>query len=262
MDKITYLAAKKKLGEGAATFKRERTCYRCFWLEEFCRCPLIKPFDTDTRFVILMHPMEAKKEKLGTGRITRATLKNSEIVVGLDFTRHPEVNALIADPGNLCMVMYPGERSLNLSGDDVTPLLREKQAGRRLVVFLIDGTWPCAKKMMRLSRNVRALPRISFTTERESIFYIKEQPAAYCLSTLESIHVFLCEADRRGIESLPGRPQDNLITVFQSMIDFMIRCALDPNKKTSYRGSPTGYTLPKDRKKRKKWTERAIVLPD
>ena len=261
MDKASYTALRQKLRDEAPTFKRERTCYKCYWIEENCRCHLIKPFATDTRFVLLMHPMEAKKEKLGTGRICRAALLNSEIIVGIDFTHNDRVNALIDDPSNSCMVLYPGKNSLNISHDEVAPLLANKAAGHKSILFLIDGTWPCAKKMMTQSLNIRRLPRISFTVTYESIFNIKEQPAEYCLSTLESIHHFLGEADRKGVESLPDRPQDNLIVVFQSMIDFMLACALDPTR-SSYRGTPTGYSLRANRKKRKKSELRGIVLKD
>ncbi len=261
MDKAAYMERRRLLREQSVEFKKERTCYRCYWLEEHCRCPLIESFQTETRFIILMHTMEAKKEKLGTGRICRATLKNSEIIVGIDFTLHTEVNAILADPGNLCMVLYPGDRSLNISRDEIAPLIETRDLGRKLVVFLIDGTWRCAKKMMTLSLNIRSLPRISFTATHESIFYIKEQPEPYCLSTLESIHHFLCEADRRGLERLPGRPQDNLILVFQSMIDFMVKCAADPTR-ASYRSGGTGYSRREDRKKRKKKSGRNIVLTD
>jgi DTW domain-containing protein len=262
MNKEAYLERKRALGESAVSFKKEQTCYTCFWLKQYCRCPLIKPFATDIRFVILMHTKEAKQEKLGTGRITRATLINSEIIVGVDFTHNKAVNDLIADPGNHCLVMYPGRNSLDVSNDDVAPLIERKREGKRLVVFLIDGTWQCAKKMMTLSGNVRNLPRVSFSASHKSIFYIKQQPADYCLSTLESIHFFLGEADRRGLERLPGRPQDNLITVFQSMIDFMVMCALDPARSNYRGGNKTGYSKPEDRQMRKPSSGRCIVLRD
>lgn len=263
MDKKTYLLNRQKQKEEGIVFhKKETTCYNCFWIRENCRCHLIKPFATNARFVILMHTMEAKREKLGTGRICKATLLNSEIIVGIDFTRNDRVNAILSDPGNHCMVMYPGVNSLNISKDDVAPLVESRNSGRKLVIFLIDGTWGCAKKMMKLSLNVKSLPRVSFSASHKSIFYIKEQPADYCLSTLESIHFYLAEADRRGVESLPDRPHDNLIVVFQSMIDFMVKCALDPDRSRYRGGVAKGYTLPSERVKRKKWTQRKIVLPD
>jgi DTW domain-containing protein YfiP len=238
------------------------TCFTCFWPVQHCLCARIKPFDTATRFVLLMHPKEAKRERNGTGRISRATLRNSELIIGVDFTENERVKALIADPGNLCMVLYPGQTSINVSEDDLAPVLAEKARGRRLVLFLIDGTWQCAKKMMTLSLNIRALPRLSFTATHESIFEIKEQPAPYCLSTLESIHHFLVEADRRGLEGLPGRPQDNLLDVFRHTIQFNIACALDPDKSSYRRGSRLGYSSREERIKRKKGAGRSIILRD
>ena len=261
MDKAAYLAKKGSLAAEAPDYPRARLCYRCHWLPHLCRCPWIKPFPTRTRFVLLMHPKEARRERLGTGRLAHAALPDSEIIVGVDFSENPRVNALLADPANLCMVLYPGAQALDLSSGDVTPLLREAEAGRRLTVFLIDGTWQCAKKMMTLSRNIRSLPRISFAPAGESIFEIKEQPAPWCLSTLESIHRFLCEADRRGVETLPGRPQDTLLEVFRSVIDFSLRCAADPALK-GYRGSKTGYTTRAERAHRKRTNGRGIFLRD
>ena len=217
---------------------------------------MIKPFESKAHFVLLMHPMEAKKEKTGTGRISLACLKNSELIIGIDFTEDVAVNNLINDPKNYCMILYPGERSLNISSDDITPM--KNLGGKRLVIFLIDGTWPCAKKMMRLSKNLHTLDRVSFTASHESVFVIKEQPAKYCLSTIESIQFFLSECDRRGIENL-GNQQDNMLEVFKAMVDFQIKCALDTTL-PSYRKSKDGYTKKSDRAKSKKWGTNRIVF--
>lgn len=256
MDKATYLKKKQEQQESLVKFKREEFCFKCHRVLKNCLCNLIKPFDSKTYFVILMHPMEAKKEKTGTGRISLACLKNSQLIIGIDFTEDPEVNALINDPKNHCMVLYPGENSLNISSHDVTPL--QNLNNKRLVVFLIDGTWPCAKKMMRLSKNIHTLPRVSFTANHESLFVIKEQPAEYCLSTIESIHFFLSECERRGLESLDNK-QDNLIEVFKEMVAFQVKCALDPSL-PSYRKSKDGYTKKRERVKSKKWGTNRIVF--
>lgn len=253
INKADYLKKKLAQKESVVTFKREAFCFKCARLQVNCLCHIIVPFQSNTRFVLLMHPMEAKKEKMGTGRISMACLKNSEMIMGIDFTDDERVNAIIKNPENHCMVLYPGDKSLNISKDDVTPLknLDKKQ----LVVFLIDGTWPCAKKMMKLSQNINTLPRVSFSSTHESLFVIKEQPAEYCLSTLESIHFFLSESQRRGLESLAGA-QDNMIVVFKEMIQFQIQCALNPSL-TSYRKSSTGYTK-KEERTRSKQTRRII----
>jgi DTW domain-containing protein YfiP len=223
----------------------------------------MNPFQTKIKFVILMHPMEAKKEKLGTGRISLAMLKNSSLITGVDFTEDSEVNNLINDQNNYCMTMYPGQKSLNISEHDVTPINNILAENKNVILFLIDGTWPCAKKMMRLSKNIRSLPRISFTAEKTSIFEIKEQPADYCLSTLESIHFFIEECNRRGVEET-NKAHDQMIIVFKEMIDFQMKCALDPSLSSYKRGSKLGYSKKEDRKKAKKWLtkSRSVILPD
>jgi len=210
-----------------------------------------------------MHPMEAKKEKMGTGRISLAMLANSQMIMGVDFTEDNEVNGLINDSDNYCLTMYPGERSLNVSEHDVTPLQNLLSEKKNVIVFLIDGTWPCAKKMMRLSKNIRALPRVSFTATHTSIFEIKEQPADYCLSTLESIHFFIQECNRRGVEET-HKKEDQMIAVFKEMINFQKECALNPSLSSYKRGSKLGYSKQEDRVKAKKWLtkSRSVILPD
>lgn len=207
--------------------------------------------------------MEAKKEKMGTGRISLAMLANSHMIMGVDFSDDIEVNDLINDPNNHCLTMYPGEKSLNVSEHDVTPLNNLLAAKKNIIVFLIDGTWPCAKKMMRLSKNIKALPRVSFTATHTSIFEIKEQPADYCLSTLESIHFFIQECNRRKVEET-HKAEDQMITVFKAMIAFQMECALNPSLSSYKRGSKLGYSKKEDRVKAKKWLtkSRSVILPD
>jgi DTW domain-containing protein YfiP len=259
IDKETYLRRKAEALSETKVFQRESFCYTCFRLEKNCLCHLIKPFATKTHFVLLMHPMEAKKEKMGTGRLSKAMLTNSQIIMGVDFSEDDEVNALINDSQNACMVLYPGERAINVSSDDVSSL-KEISKKKRMVLFLIDGTWPCAKKMMKLSKNIQALPRVSFTATHQSLFVIKEQPADYCLSTLESIHFYLSELDRRGVENLEHK-QDNMIDVFKSMVEFQIECAKNPEL-PSYRKSKSGYSDKTERAKSKKWGTRRIIHRD
>ena len=260
MDKITYQQIKAKRLEAEIKYRREDFCFSCKRLKNNCLCHLIKPFQTDFFFVLLLHPMEAKKEKMGTGKLSQNSLLNSRIIIGVDFTDDKEVNSIINDPKNYCMVLYPGKSALNISDDDISPLKEKKAEGQRLIIFLIDGTWACAKKMMRQSNNLKILPRVSFTANHTSIFEIKEQPADFCLSTIESIHFFIQECNRVGLEKTEGI-EDNMINVFKAMIDFQIKCSLDPNL-SSYTKGTLGYSKKEDRIRPKKWLTRNVVLAD
>ncbi|MDO9184294.1 MAG: tRNA-uridine aminocarboxypropyltransferase [Bacteriovorax sp.] len=260
MDKITYQKLKAERLMAEVKHAREEFCFSCIRIKKNCLCHLIKPFNTDFHFVLLLHPMEAKKEKMGTGRISKISLLNSQLITGVDFSDDDEVNSLINNPINFCLILYPGKNALNVSEDNIDTLIEKKKNGLRLVIFLIDGTWPCAKKMMRLSKNLQILPRISFSATHTSIFEIKEQPADFCLSTLESIHFFIQECNRRGLENTNGQ-ENTMMETFKEMISFQIKCSLDPEL-SSYTKGELGYSKKEDRIRPKKWLTRNIVLAD
>ena len=199
------------------------TCYRCFWPKPLCWCGSITPMATRTKFVFLMHPKEWKHEKAATGRLTHLCLAGSEIHMGIGFDGHEEVEALIADPANFPVLLYPGPTARNLSHGG---LPTEELGGRRLVVLLLDGTWSCARKMLRQSSGLQRLPRVMFTPSAPSRFIIKQQPHPDCLSTLEATHELLLALDRAGLDRYPLPAQ--LPDLFQRMQDFQIKCAADP----------------------------------
>ena len=216
------------------------TCYRCFWPKSLCWCPSIIPMATLTRFVFLMHPKEFKQEKASTGRLTHLSLTESELHMGIGFDDHLRVQALIADPANFPVLLYPGSTARNLSSGELTS---EELAGRRLVVFLLDGTWSCARKMLRLSPSLQRLPRIMFTAQTAvSRYVIKQQPQQGCLSTLEATHELLHALEKSGLDhyALP----DQLLSLFQRMQDFQLKCASDPAR-VGYRRTP--YSPPGER---------------
>ena len=214
-------------------------CYRCFWPQPLCWCGSLVPMPTRTRFVFLMHPKEFKQEKAGTGRLTHLCLPNSELQMGIAFDDHASVQALLRDPANHCVLLYPGPTARNLSHGELTTT---DLAGRRLVVLLLDATWACARKMLRLSPTLQALPRIMFTPTAPSRFVIKQQPQEGCLSTLEATHETLLALARSGLDAYPDPAQ--LLAVFERMQRYQIDCAQDPSR-GGYRRKP--YGTPEER---------------
>lgn len=168
-----------------------------------------------------MHPKEFKKIKNGTGHLTHLSLPNSELYIDIDFTHHKAVNALIDDENNLCFVLYPGDESHDLNRE------RIDAGSRQIVIFIIDSTWVCSVKMLRLSRNLQALPKLSFTHSRRSAFQIKEQPAAYCLSTIESTLTVLELLNAHKTESIEQEAFDHFLDPFKAMIEYQIGCIAD-----------------------------------
>ncbi len=221
------------------------TCYRCFWPRQLCWCPTLRAMETRTRFVFLMHPKEFKQEKAATGRLTRLCLANSELHMGMAFDGDEAVQALIRDPKNFCVLLYPGVNAVNLSAGaeaDTVKAFRAQLGERRLVVFLLDATWSGARKMLRLSPTLQALPRIMFTPSAPSRYVIKQQPQAGCLSTLEATHELLTALAQLGLDDYPLPEQ--LLGVFARMQEFQMKCAADPNR-GGYRRQP--YSAPAER---------------
>lgn len=203
---------------GVMIENREK-CYRCYRPVSSCMCAHVSTINTKTKFIILMHPKEFKKTKNGTGRLTHLSLPNSELYIDIDFTEHNAINALIDDPKNLCYVLYPGKNALNLNTEKID------HSGKQVVIFIIDSTWPCSVKMLRLSRNLQALPKMSFTHSKTSQFMIKEQPKEFCLSTIESTLTILELLHAQEIEEIEEGAFEHFLDPFTSMIEYQIGCA-------------------------------------
>lgn len=195
---------------------------------------------TRTKFVFLMHPYEFKRVKAATGRLTHLCLADSEIHVGTSFDEQAAVQALIRDPANFPVVLYPTADARDLSKGQ---LHATDFGGRRLVVFLLDATWRLVRPMWRTSLSLQRLPRIMFSNAAPSRYVIKHQPEAGCLSTLEATHELLVALDRCGLDhyALP----DQLLGLFQRMQDFQLRCAAETARlgiRRHVRRTPAGFT--------------------
>jgi len=217
-----------------------------------CVCQYLRPFETQSRFIILMHPMEFKKEKVGTGRFSHLILTNSEIIVDVGFDQNKRFLEILKDESFQTVVLYPGEETIDLSDTDAAEKLNTKP----LQLIVIDGTWPCAKKMMKLTTRLHDLQRVSFDTLRLSEFQVKHQPLPGCLSTVESIHQVLIDLNKLGKEATHGQ-EENLMEVFRRTVQQQIELAQDPSR-VGYRKK--AFKLSSDRKISKKWGHRLLFF--
>ena len=214
----------------------------------------MKPIKTNTRFTILMHPKEYKRERIGTGRMTNLQLENSEIIVGIDFTHNERVNEILRDESQDTFILYPGRDNFNLSvreGSEMTSFL-----GKRPNIIILDGTWFCARKMLRLSTNLQKLKRVSFDNAIKSKFIIKQQPESLCLSTIESVHTVIELLKKGGLEDCDTT---DFLIPFEKMIAHQIECFLDPNNKNF---SPNTDRAVKPKNVYQNDTKRSIIYED
>ena len=186
---------------GAAPPKRA-VCPACRRPLSCCLCPEVKPFACGVRFVFLQHPTEARRHKTGTGRLAHLCLEGSELLEGIDFSDNPRVNALLADQALVPVVLFPGSTPLE-PDEALASWLR--QEGRTLLVFVIDGYWTNAMKMIKLSANLARLPRFSLRPAEPSRFIIRHQPHPWCLSTIEAVHALIERLAATGLAQTDGR---------------------------------------------------------
>lgn len=217
MDVQTYLRA-RALRERTPDRRRRDLCFTCLQPQRTCYCAYVRPFDPKLKFVILIHPLEVRR-RIATGRMSHLCLQGSNLLMGYDFSNNSRLNDLLADPCHFPVVLYPGKNSVNLT--PLTPNERHHifPAGREPVIVVIDGTWSTAKKMLRRSRNLINLPRISFTPQKPSHFRVRQQPNADCYSTIEAIHhVIELLGESRGFD-LATNSHRNLLQVFDKMVE-------------------------------------------
>lgn len=194
-------------------------CYKCFRPLKTCYCKYIKEVKTQTRFIFLMHPKEAYKQRTGTGRLASLSLPNSEIIIGIDFNQNPRLNEILNNSQYYCVLLYPDENAWTAN----KPNFLETIGDKTLVVIVIDATWFLAKKMIRLSTILHNLPKLSFRSGYRSQYKFKQQPQEECLSTIESCYYLIKELQTNKIEQSLSDPKP-LLEVFSKMVNQQLEC--------------------------------------
>jgi DTW domain-containing protein len=199
-------------------------CRTCLQPDFSCYCVWLKPFDPKIRFVILIHPIEVRR-RIATGRMAHLSLKNSRFIHGHNYSDNEQVNEILVDPKLHCVILYPGRTSVNLT--HLCPVQRFELVppGKELCVFVIDGTWSTARKMVHLSQNIKTLPRICFTPPTPSRFRVRKQPRGECYSTIEAIHHAIELLGPACGLSARTREHDSLLEVFDHMVERQIELA-------------------------------------
>lgn len=217
----------------AAAPKYRQLCTTCLQPVYGCYCSHVRCFDPLINFVILIHPMEMRR-RIATGRMSSLVLANSQLIMGQDYTDNQQVNDILANPENHCVMLYPGRQSHNL-----TPLSESERASlfpknKKLTIFVIDGTWATARKTVRQSHNLHELPRICFAPERPSTFRVRKQPNPACYSTIEAIHHTIeLVGNTQGFD-VASRGHDKLLYVFGKMVELQLEFIRISEQKPDY----------------------------
>lgn len=169
-----------------------------------------------------MHPKEARHQRTGTGHISHVTLVNSEILVGIDFSRNARIQQLLSDPQYFPVLLYPGPNAWT-SG---RPGFKESVGTKTLLVIVIDATWFCSRKVIEQSPFLLELPCLSFSGNYRSIFTFKREPRPEYISTIESCYYLIKELQAAGLAHTDADPEP-LMHVFKEMIKVQLQAEND-----------------------------------
>ena len=185
-----------------------------------------------------MHPKEAKRQRTGTGRISHLCLPDSEILMGLDFTRDNapgrRLFELLEAPKFFPLLLYPGEDAWNAK----SPELKKLAAQKILMPILIDATWFCSRKILQHNPFLLDLPKMSFAGEYRSIFTFKHEPRPECVSTAETCYYLIKELQKEGLANPDANPEP-IMTAFKKMISDQLQA--ENERVRGLRPSTHGY---------------------
>lgn len=183
-------------------------CDRCLRPRVGCYCAHVRPIDTKTRLVLLQHPRE-REVAIGTAHMASLCLTNSELHVGLDWSRSAPLARALANRERPPILLYPGEGSIDI--------VASPPPGP-VTLVVVDGTWSQTKKVVRVNPILAALPRYAFVPPRPSEYRIRREPDDASVATIEAlVHALAAlEGDASRFETL--------LAPFRAMIDFQIAC--------------------------------------
>ena len=195
-------------------------CWSCYRALSLCLCTEITPFETKPLIGLLIHPKEFRKT-VGTARIVKRSIRNSLHWTGhgADFDQNERFLSVILNPDYYPVVLYPGPNSANISALTETELKTRIPQHRRLLILVIDGTWPNARKMIRTSQILRSLPQMSFDVKTESTYGFRKQPHSFCLSTVEAVFQLIDNLYQKGLCPLPSpRVHHSMLAAFHALV--------------------------------------------
>jgi len=152
-------------------------CKHCMRPQALCLCPWLplRPQRHSTRVVVLQHPSEAK-HPLNTARFLPFGLAQCQLHVGETFA---ELNTWLADPHYRSAVLFPHAQA-GLPAPPSAPNSLPWQ------LFVPDGTWRKAKRLMHLNPALQALPHITLPLA-QSAYVLRHTTQTNAYATLEAV---------------------------------------------------------------------------
>jgi hypothetical protein len=193
------------------------TCQRCRRPDPLCVCKDLPAIPSVSRVVLLQHPREAKVA-ICSARLTRLALERAELHRGVVFEEDPRVRALAETPG--AALLFPGGGATPAQHVPAPPS----------VLFVFDGTWFHAGKMLTVNPRLAALPRIAvFPSTPSGYGELRREPAPGHLSTAEAVALALGLLERDPEKFAP------LVHAFRRSVELQLEVARSSRRAPRHR---------------------------
>lgn len=178
-------------------------CAGCGRPELVCICSSLTTIKTRTRVVVLQHPCEADNA-IGTAWLVERCL-GAERIVGVEL----DLDKILRGPP--AILLSPGPNAIDL---------RARPPSHPVTLVVLDGTWPQARKLLRMNPRLAALPRYAFQPAAPSRYRIRREPAEHCVSTIEATVAALeCLEPANTLDSARA------LAPFDAMVEHQLRVA-------------------------------------
>lgn len=158
-----------------------RRCAACMLPPERCICALRPQLVAGVSFCLLMHRLEPLKPT-NTGRLIAECLADTRAYVWSRTEPDQGLLDLLQDPQWQPLLVFPGEYAAD--GQAVCHQI-EAAEGKRPLLIIIDATWNQARKMVRMSPWLRALPLLHVQPQQVSRYRLRRSCQAEHLCTAE-----------------------------------------------------------------------------
>jgi DTW domain-containing protein YfiP len=109
---------------------------------------------------------------------------------------------MLGDPQLACWLLFPGATAADLATIQGKQEFDDQSKDKTPVVFVLDGSWPCARKLLRLNPQLADLPHVSFSSAKVSQYRFRRQPHKHCVSTIEAVAEVIALVDQRPNEGV------------------------------------------------------------
>jgi len=201
-----------------------------------CWCGLLRPFTIGFELALLVHPKEARVA-IGTARVVQRAIAGSHHLVGDAFEHDARLDRLLDRPDLYPTLLFPSPAAFDLTHATPDAARAFFPPSRRPLVIVADGTWTTAKKLLRQSPRLLALPALRLSPATPARYgALRREPRPECWSTLESVHHVIDRLDALGVAAAPpGRAHDHLLELLDSTIERQL--AFEPPE---HRGATRG----------------------